>query len=192
MERNLFILSKSKKYWRIGTMKRYLFFLICVCSGALGAYYAQPYMHGNADAVLIIITVFTVFAGFLIAIITIIGDPIMIKEGSWRIAEGGREEMNHRLLMHISLFVLYLVTIGLLFAGSILDKAITCHESLIKIWVDRAYLFIGITSFFLTFGLPAALMEMQKARYDAEIERRRQEAGIDKERASGKVEERGI
>jgi hypothetical protein len=146
-------------------------------AGAATAYYVQPYMHHNQDAVLIVITVFTVFAGFLIAIITIIGDPIMIPEGSWRIAEGGRERMELRLICHIVLFVLYLTTIALLFAGVILDKASAEHSD-VKMWVERAYLFIGTTSFFLTFALPSALLEMQRARYDAETERRRRNVGI--------------
>jgi len=160
-------------------MTRLLFLVLCIMGGLAGAYYAQPYMHHNADAVLIIITVFTVFAGFLIAIITIIGDPIMIPEGSWRVAESGRDKMEDRLLLHIILFVLYLITIGLLFAGSILDKALTGHpESILKIWIERSYLFMGITSFLLTFALPGTLLAMQKARYDAETERRRRAAGI--------------
>lgn len=159
-------------------MTRILFILFCIVMGAIGSYFSQPYMTKNADAVLIIITVFTVFAGFLIAIITIIGDPIMIPEGSWRIAEGGREKMHHRLIWHILLFTLYLVTIGFLFVGTILEKAIEDHHFFWKIWIERTYLFMAITSFLLTFALPAALLEMQRARYDAEIERRRRAVGI--------------
>jgi hypothetical protein len=160
---------------------RIFFIVACVVLGAIGSYFSQPYMTQNSDAVLIIITVFTVFAGFLIAIITIIGDPIMIPEGSWRLAEGGREKMEHRLVWHIILFILYLVTIGFLFASTILEKAIEGHHVFWKVWIQRSYLFMAITSFLLTFALPTALLEMQRARYDAEIERRRREAGIPSE-----------
>ena len=159
-------------------MTRIFFIIACIILGAIGSYFSQPYMTKNADAVLIIITVFTVFAGFLVAIITIIGDPIMIPEGSWRLAEGGREKMEHRLVWHIVLFILYLITIGLLFTGTILEKAIEDHHLFLKVWIERTYLFMAITSFLLTFALPAALLEMQRARYDAEIERRRRDAGI--------------
>jgi hypothetical protein len=156
---------------------RVVFISICTAIGAVTAYYAQPYTHHNADLILIVATVFTVFAGFLIAIITIIGDPIMIPDGSWRIAEGGRERMDQRLGWHVALFILYLLTIGFLFAGVILDKALS-EDSLWKIWVDRFYLFFGVTSFLFTFALPSALLEMQRLRYDAETERRRKAAGI--------------
>jgi hypothetical protein len=158
-------------------MKRALFIILCLALGAVGAFYSQPYMSHNADAVLILVTVFTVFAGFLIAIITIIGDPIMIPEGSWRVAEGGRDRMEGRLVWHVVLFVLYLVTIGLLFVGVIFDKALN-EGDLLRIWIERAYLFVGISSFFFTFALPAALLEMQRARYDGETDRRRRAAGI--------------
>lgn len=159
-------------------MKRLLGVLLCVEIGALGAYNAQPYVANNSDVVLVIVTVFTVFAGFLIAIITIIGDPIMIHEGSWRAAELGHEQMRSRLFSHILLFMLYLITIGVLFIGVIVDKAIDEPHSRIKEIIEWLYTFFAITSFLLTFALPVSLWSMQKQRYEAEIERRRSEAGI--------------
>lgn len=157
---------------------RLLFILGCAIIGVAVAYYGQPYVNKNTDVILVIVNVFTVFAGFLIAIIAIIGDPIMIPEGSWRLAEGGREKMEQRLVSHIWLFVFYLVTIGLLFVGVILDKALSEHD-IWKVWIERLYLFFGVSSFLYTFALPKVLMDMQRTRYDAEIERRRRLAGID-------------
>jgi hypothetical protein len=165
-------------------MKRILGILICVFIGGISAYYVQPYIGNNADIVLIVATVFSVFAGFLIAIIAIIGDPIMIHEGSWRIAEAGRDDVRGRLWWHISLLFIYLVTLALLFVGVVLEKALDCDNK-IKMFVEWGYLFFGITSFLFTFALPIALFRMQQARYDAEIERRRNEAGI-KPDASGR------
>lgn len=156
---------------------RYLFFLFCIISGAVGTYYTQPYVAKNQDLTLIIVTVFTVFAGFLIAIITIIGDPILIPEGSWRTSEGGRARMTQRLNLHIALFVLYLISIALLFIGVVLERALHDGDAW-KLWIERAYLFFGITSFLLTFGLPIHLIELQTKRYDAETERRRNEVGL--------------
>ena len=140
-------------------MTRAFLFAVCIGAGALGAYYAQPYVGHNSDIVLIVVTVFSVFAGFLIAIITIIGDPIMIREGSWRIAELGHDNMRRRLFSHVILFLAYLLTIALLFAGVILDKALSVSDEWIKTLIERAYLFLSITSFFLTFGLPISLLE---------------------------------
>jgi len=152
---------------------------ICFLLAAIGSYYGEPYVGDNSDAILILVTVFTVFAGFLVAIITILGDPSLIPQGSWRLAEGRREIIHNRLITHIALFVLYLIAIGLLFAGVIIKKAPSEHVSLsVKEWIDRAYLFFGIASFLFTFGLPISLMRFQSDRVDAEIERRRKEEGI--------------
>jgi hypothetical protein len=156
---------------------RILFFLFCIAAGAAGAYFTQPYASKNSDLILIIITVVTVFAGFLIAIITIIGDPILIPEGSWRTSESGRARMIQRLNLHVALFMLYLITVAFLFVGVVLDKALH-DDSLWKIWIERSYLFFGITSFLLTFGLPSHLIELQTNRYDAETGRRRRRVGL--------------
>ena len=158
-------------------MRQIIFILFCIAVGALGSVYTQPYVQKNGDLILIFVTVFTVFAGFLIAIIALVGDPILIPEGSWRIAELGRDKMDSLLFWHTALFVLYLITVGLMFVGVVLERALDEHN-LWRVWVERAYLFIGITSFLLTFALPRALMDLQRARYDAETERRRRVAHI--------------
>jgi MFS family permease len=158
-------------------MKRLIYAAFSVVGAAVAAYYSQPAVKDNTDLILIIITVLTVFAGFLIAIISIIGDPIMIPEGSWRTSELGRDRMDDRLFWHIVLFSLYLLAIGLLFVGVVLEKTLPI-ESLWRVWIERSYLFLGILSFLLTFLLPSSLREMQRARYDAETERRRNAVGI--------------
>jgi hypothetical protein len=157
---------------------RAAFILSCFIAGGVSAYYAQPYARHNSDLVLIIVTVFAVFAGFLIAIIAIIGDPLMIPDGSWRVAEGGRQRMEQRLTSHVTLFFLYLLTIAVLFVGVVLDKAPT-DESVWKMWIDRIYIFLGVSSFLLTFALPVAMFELNKTRYEIETDRRRRAVGLD-------------
>jgi hypothetical protein len=151
----------------------------CFCISGVAAYYGQPLAHENPDAILIIITVMTVFAGFLIAIITVLGDPAMIPVGSWRVAETRRDNIEAKLTRHIWLFVFYLIAIGLLFTGALLNKAPDSVVSMgWKTWIERLYLFFGVSSFLFTFALPAALLKFQMGRIDAEIEKRRQEANI--------------
>jgi lysylphosphatidylglycerol synthetase-like protein (DUF2156 family) len=159
--------------------KRPIFIGVCAIIGAIGAYYWQPYIDPNSDAVLIVITVFTVFAGFLVAIIAILGDPALLPEGSWRAAEVRRDTVERRLIWHSWLFTAYLITIALLFIGVVLSKAQLYPNHLwIKDWVERGYLFVGITSFLFSFALPWTMMTIQRRRVDAEIERRRQQVGI--------------
>src|ERR1700730_1923714 len=163
-------------------MRRYgraIFIASCAAIGGFGAYYCQPFVDPNSDAVLIGITVFTGFAGFFVAIITILGDPSLLPEGSWRAAENRRDTVERRLIWHSWLFTGYLVTIGLLFVGVVLAKVqLSGEHRWIKDWIERGFLFFGITSFFLSFALPWALMTVQRHRVDGEIERRRRAAGI--------------
>ena len=156
---------------------RLIFIIFSAALAAVAAWYGQPYVHHNSDFVVIVVTVFTVFAGFLIAIITILGDPSMIPDGSWRIAEARRENIEKRLLTHSYFFILYLITIGFLFAGVLVQAAFAEHD-IVRIWIERAYLFFGVFSFVLSFGLPISLMRLQRTRVDAEIERRRRQEGV--------------
>jgi len=156
---------------------RILAYVICLLLSAVGAYYAQPFVKENADAVMILTTVFTVFAGFLVAIITILGDPSLIPEGSWRVAEGRRDSVEAQLIAHVWLFVIYLLAIALLFVGVVVRDAPVVPDE-IKMWIDRAYLFVGFFSFLLTFGLAKSLLTIQVGRIEAEIKRRRARDGI--------------
>ncbi len=157
-------------------MRRPIFIALCMIAGAVGAYYCQPFVDPNSDAILIIITVFTVFAGFLVAIIAVLGDPALLPEGSWRAAESRRDTVERRLIWHSWLFTAYLVTIALLFVGVMLSKVqLAANHMWIKEWIERGYLFIGITSFLLSLALPWTLTTIQRRRVDAEIERRRDE-----------------
>lgn len=150
------------------------------------SYYGEQYVKGSSDAILILVTVITVFAGFLVAIITVLGDPSLIPPGSWRIVENRRESIEAELIRHTWLFIFYLVSIGVLFVGAVAKGAPTVPD-VIKIWLTRAYLFFGIASFLFTFGLASSLLRYQMARYDAELHRRRQEVGIkDESKGNGK------
>lgn len=147
---------------------RFAFLIFAVLLAMIATIYGQPYVHDNSDFV-----VFTVFAGFLIGVITIIGDPTMIPDGSWRIAEARRDNIERRLLSHGYMFALYLVTIGLLLTGVLVQHALSASNP-VRIWIERAYLFFGVFSFILSFALPSSLIKLQCARIDVEIERRRQ------------------
>lgn len=158
---------------------RGLLILLCMAASAVAAYYGQPLVRENSDAALIIATVMTVFAGFLVAIIAILGDPTMIPKGSWRIAEMRHDNLEASVIRYTSLFYVYLVAIALLFVGVLIAKE-PGHvvSDAIKMWVERLYMFFGVFSFLLTLGLPRALGKIQLTRSEAEIEERRRTAGI--------------
>ena len=94
---------------------RVLYIIGCFAVGAFCAYEAAPLVYENGDAINILITVYTVFAGFLVAIIAVLGDPILIPSGSWQTAENNRHKIENRLIRYSYLFVLYLITIAIIF-----------------------------------------------------------------------------
>lgn len=135
----------------------------------LSSYYGQPLIHGNDQAINIIVTVFSVLAGFLVAIIAIVGDPVLLPPGSWRAAELEREKLNRRLIRHKWLFTLYLLTLALVFFALLFKN----KSPYLAEWLERAFLFFGVFAFALSMALPGSLMKVQRERIDAVIEHRR-------------------
>lgn len=143
------------------------------------SYYAAPFAYDNREVVSIFVTVYSVLAGFLVAVIAILGDPALLPSGSWQKAENHREAIERRLIRHTWLFGLYLVTIAVIFVSALLrDAPETVVSESIKHWMTRVYIGLGVAAFLLSLALPKMLMNVQRARVDAEIERRRGETGI--------------
>jgi hypothetical protein len=159
--------------------RRLTFIGLCAAGAVAAAYFGQPLAHDNSDAILVIITVMTVFAGFLVAIIAILGDPAMLPPGSWRSAENKWDVVYSAVTTHTWLFRFYLVAIALLFAGVLVEKAPDCQVPEIwKTWIERLYLFFGVFSFLLTMALPGMLAKLQMERVEAEIQKRRRKDSI--------------
>jgi len=142
--------------------------------GAAAAYFGQPLIHDNDQAIDVIVTVFSVLAGFLVAIIAIVGDPVLLPPGTWRTAEVERAKLRQRLIRHKWLFMLYLVTLALVFLALLLRKQFPEFA----VWFEWAFLFSGVFAFAMSLGLPSALMRVQQERIDAVIEDRRSANGI--------------
>lgn len=149
------------------------FFGAATASGIAGAAFAQPLIHENELAINVIVTVFSILAGFLVAIMTIMGEPGFAGR-SWRANELNREIVFGRLVKQKWMFYLYLVTLGLIFAASLVGKQSPC----LAVWLERIYLGTSITAFILSLRLPSALMKIQMARHEEVIKSKRQSAGI--------------
>ena len=148
--------------------------LFAAILAVLASYLGQPLVHGNEQAINIVVTVFSVLAGFLVAIIAIVGDPVLLPPGTWRAAELERDKINRRLIRHKWLFSLYLITIGLVFFAILL----TDKDPQIVLWLERGFLFFGVFAFVLSLALPGSLMKVQRERIDAVIEHRRNQNNI--------------
>ena len=150
-----------------------------VLCGLASAYYIQPIVHNNSDASNLIVTVFTVFAGVSMALITAIGDPSLMPSGSWRAAENSREAINRQLIRQATLFCLYLFVI-LIFLTCYITKGAHQTPFLDRIVkrLEEAYLFFSTATFIVSLSLPLTMLKLQQRRLDLEIRKRQREAGI--------------
>jgi hypothetical protein len=141
---------------------RIIFFAISVVAGIVGAVFGQPLIHGNDMAINVIVTVFSILAGFLVAIMTMMGDPGAFSGRSWRANEKGRKKIFNQLVRQKWMFILYLVTLGLVLAASLVGKVLPD----VAIWMERVYLGMAISAFILSLGLPSTLMRIQLTKHD--------------------------
>lgn len=134
-------------------------------------WYGQPYIHGNEEARGVIVNVFSILAGFLITVITLLGEPGLYRGRTWRADAVRRSNVYRRLVRHKWLFIIYLLVLGLVFATTILTK--TMPDDLAVVYLERTYLGAAAFAFMLSLTLPGRLMSLQLARFDELIESRK-------------------
>lgn len=146
-------------------------FLYASILGVLAGWYGQPLIHENKDASDVIVNVFSILAGFLVTIMTLLGDPSLFGGRTWRSDAVKRSNVYQRLVRHKWLFIGYLTVLGLLFVAALVGK--NNPHSIVVIWLERVYLGIAAFAFMLSLVLPSRLMSLQLARFDEMVASRR-------------------
>ncbi|HBN8576485.1 hypothetical protein [Pseudomonas aeruginosa] len=154
---------------------RIRFFCYAAILSCEGAFLAKPLMLENSEALSVIVTAYSILAGFLVGIITMIGDPKSLPSGSWQVARLSSEIIYRRLKRHKFLFTAYLATIALIFLSILLKK----NNSDVNDFVEYIYLFLAIFCFLYSLKLPSTLMQLQEERIEEEIRARRKLEGIE-------------
>lgn len=144
-----------------------LFALVSAAAGFLG----QPLIHGNQDAIGVIVNVFSILAGFLVTIMTLLGEPMLFRGPTWRSEAVKRSNVYKRLVRHKWLFVLYLLVLGLIFVSTLVTKKHPDHAAVL--WIERIYLSLATFAFCLSLTLPSRLMNLQLARFDELVDARK-------------------
>lgn len=139
--------------------------------------FGKPTTCQNTNALMILATVFSVFAGFTVAIVAVLGDPRILYSGSWRIASAHRRQLRHSLQRQAALLYVYLSILGLTFASALLSTADDC--SLIADWFTRIALSLGAGAFVWSFALPVSIFKANLDRLDEEVKTRRQPRSSD-------------
>lgn len=154
-----------------GAIRARAFVVVAVLVGVLAAWFGQTLIHKNDDARDVIVTVFSIMAGFLIAIMTLLGDQ-SVMPGSWRFARAQRALIVNKLIRQKWLFHVYLVTLSLIFLHTLVNPIYPAAG----VWLERLYFGFATTSFLLSFSLPSTLMNVQAERIEAVINSRKASA----------------
>lgn len=142
---------------------------ICAVSG-VAAWFFQPSYHGNANAITVAATVFSVLAGFLIAVLAITADERSLRGRNWRQDVGYLELIRGDVRRQRNLFVLYLSVLLLVFVGS-MDLP---WPAFAQAWLERVLLFLAVCALLVSFRIPNYLMRRHIARLEELIRERQQ------------------
>lgn len=132
---------------------------------AAGAY-LQPLVSKNDDAINAVVTIFSILAGFLVAVITFIADP---GTADWRRLQLGKRDVQAKLQVHKMLFYLYLFTLGFAFTLFIVPD--TKAYAGLSLWLERIFVGLSVFVFLASFTLPSSLMKLQMRRYQEALDR---------------------
>lgn len=158
------------------SIRKIIQFFFAIALSALVAYYGQPAIAGKSDAINVLVTIYSVLAGILIAVITLIGDPsVLDTDGSWRRTYLSSKLPKIKLLRMKILFHTYLITLLLVFLSYLVPRESFPHA---KVWIERGLVFFAFMALLSSFKLPGAVIEVQRSRLDKKIAEQRKKDGI--------------
>lgn len=149
--------------------KKVIATIIAVLLSALSSYYVKSLVSSNQDAINLIASAFSILAGFLTAIITLVGDPKSLPSGSWRKASLSKNNIRASLYRHALLLYLYLISIALIITSLLVKNKFPSINNII----EYSYVFFGTGAMIFSFFLPSSLLKAQFKRLDDEIESRK-------------------
>lgn len=127
-------------------------------------------IKGADDVLSGIVDVFSILAGVLVAVVSIIGDPSMLLPGNWRVGYEHAKDVQDRLARFSHLFTIYILTIFLVLFARLADFS---HMTGID-WIFQIVLGLVTFGFLMSLPLPYSLMAIQKERMREEIRRRKE------------------
>ena len=157
---------KRTDWWRLTQL------VAAIAVSSFIGYRFQPMVANNANAVNTVVTIFSILAGFLIAVITFIAEPTL--------------RQARKLIRQKLLFFLYLLTLGIALAMFLTPPTML---ELLK-WLQTAFLGLATFVFLASFSLPGSLMKIQMERYEAALEDSRPKVITDAKKAAEQAKKR--
>ncbi|KAB2761729.1 hypothetical protein F9L00_12700 [Brucella anthropi] len=153
---------------RLLTIRNWLFFISAATVSIFVGWRYGHLLEQAEDTLSGILSVFSILAGVLVAVISIIGDPSMLLSGSWRTGYTHAEQIQLRLARFSHLVFIYVLTLVLVLVATVLK------ENKIEGVTVVYQILMGFTvlAVILSLPLPYILMGIQKDRMTAEVSRR--------------------
>ena len=152
--------SGNRDWWRLGKLAG-----ATIVSGSVG-YLFQPMVAHNTDAVNTVVTIFSILAGFLIAVITLIAEPTLKQAKNWQELQLMKKTVQRKLFRQKLLFFLYLITLGVALGTFLVPDS----QAELRKWLETVFLGLATFVFLASFDLPGSLMKIQIERYEAEMD----------------------
>jgi ABC-type multidrug transport system fused ATPase/permease subunit len=157
--------------WRVRllTIRNWVFIAVSVLASIKAGMASGDLLAASDAALEGILSVFSILAGVLVAVISIIGDPSMLLTGNWRLGYVHAEQIQIRLARYAHvIFIYFLVLILVLVCMVIKDSKITGLDFTFQVLT-------GLTVFALLVSLPIpyGLMSIQRERMAEEVKRRK-------------------
>lgn len=149
---------------------RILKLVISITVSAFVGYFFQPMITKNANAVNTVVTVFSVLAGFLIALLTLIAEPTLKRAKDWQELQLMKSTIERKLLRQKILFFMYLLTLGVAISTFLIPDNMDNMDN-IRVYVEIAFLGLTTFVFISSFGLPGSLIDIQMERYSIEMDK---------------------
>ena len=155
-----------------------VFVRLCVIIFSLAiGYLCQPMLDENGIAAVgTVVTIVSILAGFLIAIMVFVTEPTLRYAKNFRELQLRRGQVRLMLLKCRVLFSLYLITLFLALSVQVVPQNLEPWSQVLEIAFISFSLFVLLESF----TLPSALMTMHMEIYDQEL-RKCQPRSVDKE-----------
>ncbi|EPL7484596.1 hypothetical protein R4J70_13355 [Pseudomonas aeruginosa] len=146
----------------------------CIAMSVFFAWQFQPKYHDNSNALSVLVTVFSILAGFLVAVMAIVGSERALKGRNWRQDTFYLLHVKQDLQKHSALFYLYLFVLALSFLASLKLG----WPDIIQTGVECVLLFLACLAMLLSFSLPGQLTRRHISDLEGAIKARRErEAG---------------
>jgi hypothetical protein len=151
---------------------------LALALAALCGWFLQPWYHGSKDAPSILATILSILAGFLVAVMAIVGDERTLRGKNWRQDTFYLGEVRRQLLRHRVMFYLYLSVLILIFLCSLSND----WPARIQAGIERLVVFASVFALLLSFRLPGELTTRQVDLLQRMIDARRTEQSTEREK----------